>query len=438
MACELLLSSTRSKGGDPSAMIVLLPIMGAVLAGFLTIGMALPVLPLHVHQALGFGSFVVGLVTGCQFGASLFSRIWAGRYGDTRGSKRSVIAGLLAATASGLFYLLSLALIREPTVSVTILLLGRAVLGAAESFIITGGVSWGLALLDSRHAGKVIAWMGTAMFAALALGAPLGTALYSAYGFIAIAGATVLLPLATWLLILRVPAVAPSPARSRPSLRSVAGFVWLPGVGAACSSLGYGAILSFSSLLFANHGWHPVWLAFGAFAVALILSRLIFGHLPDKLGGAKVALIFAVIEAIGLALIWRAAGPLTASAGAVLTSFGYSLVYPGLGMEAVRGVSGAGRGVAIGMYTLFLDVALGFGSPALGLIAGRTNLGTVFAVGGGVALLALPVILWLLGRRPGKTSDSSGAQILMKCGAARMKTVRKPESKNSPVLHFRN
>ena len=52
------------------------------------------------------------------------------------------------------------------------LLLGRGLLGGAESFIITAAVSWGLALVDSRNTGKVIAWVGSAMFAAFAIGAP--------------------------------------------------------------------------------------------------------------------------------------------------------------------------------------------------------------------------------------------------------------------------
>ena len=49
----------------------LLPIMGVVLIAFLVIGLALPVLPLHVHQGLGLSPFIVGLVTGSQFAASL-------------------------------------------------------------------------------------------------------------------------------------------------------------------------------------------------------------------------------------------------------------------------------------------------------------------------------------------------------------------------------
>ena len=57
----------------------LLPIMGAVFVAFLVIGMALPVLPLHVHQGLGLGTFLVGLVAGSQFAAAILSRAWAGR-----------------------------------------------------------------------------------------------------------------------------------------------------------------------------------------------------------------------------------------------------------------------------------------------------------------------------------------------------------------------
>src|SRR4051812_23544573 len=87
----------------PSSGLMLIPIMSAVFIGFLVIGIAIPVLPLHVHQGLSQSTFLVGLVTGSQFAASLFSRVWAGRHSDTRGPKRAVVVGLLIAAAAGLF-----------------------------------------------------------------------------------------------------------------------------------------------------------------------------------------------------------------------------------------------------------------------------------------------------------------------------------------------
>src|SRR3954471_103657 len=194
-------SCARLGFGQGHGTTALLPIMGAVFIAFLVIGMAMPVLPLHVHQTLELSTFVVGLVAGTQFGAAILSRVWAGRYADASGAKRAVIVGLLIASASGLLYLASLRFVSAPAISATILLLGRALLGVGESFIITGGQSWGLSILGIGNTSKVLAWVGSAMFGAFAAGAPIGSALYAHIGFLGIALATIVLPIATLALV---------------------------------------------------------------------------------------------------------------------------------------------------------------------------------------------------------------------------------------------
>jgi len=378
----------------------LLPIMGTVFVAFLVIGLAMPVLPLHVHQGLGLSTFIVGLVAGSQFAASLVSRVWAGRHADSRGAKHAVVTGLIVSALAGLLYLLSLRFVSEPAISVTILLLGRALLGAGESFIITGAQSWGLVLGGPQNTGKVLAWMGTAMYAAFALGAPVGTTLYGSHGFTAIALATTLAPLATLLLVARLRRVAPT-ARGRPAFSKVVSAVWLPGAGLALSSVGLGAVTTFVALLFVARGW-TVWPAFTTFAIAFIFARVFFGHLADRVGGAKIALICALIEAAGQALIWLAPSSAMALVGATLTGFGYSLVYSGFGVEAVRRAPPESRGLAMGAYTAFLDVALGLASPALGLIAGVADLGTVFLVSTLVVLCAAVIAGRLLYTKGGR------------------------------------
>src|SRR5271156_3666451 len=101
VAVSTLVTASRRPTATASGITALLPIMTVVLVAFLVIGLALPVLPLHVVHGLGLGPFVVGLVTGSQFAASLVSRVWAGHYSDRSGAKRAVVAGLLAAAASG-------------------------------------------------------------------------------------------------------------------------------------------------------------------------------------------------------------------------------------------------------------------------------------------------------------------------------------------------
>jgi MFS family permease len=250
-----------------------------------------------------------------------------------------------------------------------------------------------------QRTGKVIAWMGAAMFGAFAIGAPVGSMLYAVHGFTSIAAATILAPLATLALAVPLRGVPPL-AQKRPSLIRVIGAVAAPGLGAALSSVGFGAITTFIVLLFAQHGWSRGWLAYTAFAIAFIATRLAFGHVADRIGGAKVALASVLIEAVGQALIWQAARPELALVGALLTGIGYSLVYPGLGIEAVRRVPLHSRGLAMGAYTAFLDLALGLGGPALGLIASAAGLGTVFLASAAAALSASLVAARLMRSSP--------------------------------------
>ncbi|MBV8814667.1 MAG: arabinose transporter [Verrucomicrobia bacterium] len=401
MSQESAISFDRSEpsAATGSVAILLLPIVGVVFVAFLVIGLALPVLPLHVHQGLGLGAFVVGLVAGAQFGASLLSRFWAGHFADSRGAKRATVTGLLVATVAGLLYLFSLFFTGQPLTSVAILILGRAVLGGAESFIVTGAFTWGLALVGSKNTGTIMAWVGTAMYAAFAIGAPVGTGLYTAYGFAGIALATVLIPSVTLLLVAPCSS-PPSPHHTQPAFTRVFAAVCLPGIGLAFSSVGFGAITTFIVLLFTQRGWDQAWLAFTVVSVTFIAGRLLFGHLPDRIGGAKVAFLFVLIEAVGQAMIWLAPNAELVLLGAAVTGFGYSLVYPGFGVEAVRHAPPANRGLAMGAYTAFLDLALGIANPALGLVASGAGLGAVYLVSTLVVLCAAAIALLLLVRFP--------------------------------------
>jgi predicted MFS family arabinose efflux permease len=107
-----------------------------------------------------------------------------------------------------------------------------------------------------------------------------------------------------------------------------------------------------------------------------------------------------LIEAAGLALIWLAPGRVLAVGGAALAGFGYSLVYPGLGIEAVRRAPPESRGLAMGAYTACLDLALGVSSPALGLIAGGAGLSAVFLASTLVVLCASAVAARLMTAPP--------------------------------------
>jgi MFS family permease len=376
----------------------MLPITSAVFVGFLTIGLALPVLPLHLHYTLDMSPLVVGIAIGSQFAAALLSRAWAGGLADARGGKRAVILGLFSAALSGVAYLSSLAFIGMPVVSVGALLLGRVLLGCGESLVITGALGWGMGLVGLRHAGKVMAWVGMAMFGAYAAGAPLGTFIYGRYDFAGIAFATIIIPLLALGAVVPAAAVAVSTAKRVPFYK-VLGTVWVPGLGVGLCCVGFGVVTTFIALLFAARHWGSASLAFTSFGVAFIVARLLFAHLPDKIGGAKVALVCVLIETAGLLLIWQASGVMMAYAGAAFTGFGYSLSFPGFGVEAVRRAPPQSRGAAMGAFMAFSDMALGITGPAAGAIAGAAGVNAVYLAGAGAVLLSTFVAGYLLANK---------------------------------------
>ncbi|QNN58823.1 arabinose transporter [Diaphorobacter ruginosibacter] len=395
-------TTTTAAAPPPPAVNVflkLLPITLAVFIGFLTIGLPLPVLPLHVHDGLGMSTLVVGIVIGTQFAAALLSRAWAGNLADTRGSKRAVVTGFLVASGSGVAYLASLAFPGSPETSIWVLLLGRVLLGCGESLVVTGALSWGIGLVGPQNAGKVMAWVGTAMYGAYAVGAPAGVAVNSAYGFAGISIAAAALPLLAWALVANVRAIAPTAVRRTPFYK-VLGVVGGAGLGLALCSVGFGVITAFIALLFAARDWGNASLAFTAFGLAFIGARIFFGHLPDKLGGARVAAVCVLIEAVGQLLIWGSHTPAMAYAGAALTGFGYSLAFPGFGVEAVRRAPPQSRGVAMGAYVAFLDISLGITGPALGAVAGAWSVDVVYLVGTVAVASSLLVAVRLLTTRP--------------------------------------
>lgn len=386
-----------------NVLVTLAPKMAVVFVGFLIAGMGITVLPIHVSSDLGFGTFVIGLITGSQFCASLMTRLWAGDFADRKGPKKAVIAGLVFAASAGLMYFASLLFVEQPRLSGAILVAGRGVLGAGESLIITGAVAWGLATAGPQHSGKVIAWIGTAMFGALAAGAPIGSALFAFQGFGAIAAVTVLLPL---LMAAMVAPIEPAPGRSSPSASrlNVIKAVWLPGLGSAFASLGYGSILAFSTLLFVEREWPDGWLAVTCFATALVTSRIFLGHLPDRLGGPVTALVFAIVEAVGLLTMGLAPYATIALAGAALVGFGYSLVFPGFGIAVVRAAPSESRGMAMGLYSACLDVALAFSGPVLGLVGDHAGLPAIFLASGAIVSLATLVALLIMRRARAPTA----------------------------------
>ncbi len=375
----------------------ILSIVFYTFVAFLCIGLPIAVLPGYVHDQLGFSAVIAGLTIGLQYLATLLSRPMAGRVADGQGTKRAIIYGLLGIAASGVLTAVSALTLEWPLLSLLVLLGGRVLLGLAQGLIGVATLSWGIGAVGAEHTARVISWNGVASYGAIAIGAPLGVMLADKVNF-ATLGLVLTILAALALLVIRNKPSMPVVRGERLPFWAAFGRVAPCGVGLTLASIGYGTLTTFVTLFYLEQGWSGAAWCLSAFGLCFIVSRLMFVNAVNRFGGYPVAMACMSTEALGLALLWLAPSPALALVGAGLAGFGLSLVYPALGVEAIKQVPVSSRGAGLGAYAVFFDLALAISGPLMGAIAVHLGYAWIFCIAALLSLAGVGLAL-ILSRR---------------------------------------
>ena len=348
---------------------------------------------------MGYHASLAGLVISIQYIATFLSRPWAGRISDRKGAKISVLWGMGACTLSGLLMLGAALLHRNPAwLSLTSLIASRLVLGVGESLGSTGATLWGISSAGPEHTAKVISYNGVSTYGALALGAPLGVVMETHWGLSSVAILTIIVCALAYAWAAMKPPVPVTPGEHLP-FRNVLSRVTPHGMGLALGGVGYSALATFVTLFYLSRHWNGAALCLTAFGIAFIAARLLFIRTIGTFGGFPVARVCLIVESIGVLLLWLSTSPWMALCGAALTGFGYSLVFPALGVEAVERVPIENRGTALSVYTVFADVSFFMVGPLAGAVIGLFGYASVFLFALACVLAALAIVLVLAGKK---------------------------------------
>ena len=356
---------------------------------FFGLNMTLPVLPPFVQDELGGSKLQVGIAVSSFGIAAAFIRPFIGPLGDRRGRRFLVIGGTIVAGLATLTTALA------ETIPAVIAI--RAVTGIGEAAVFVGIASAIQDLTPDDRRAESASYFSLTIYGTLMIGPLLGGFIRDEWGtdrvwivagFCAI-GASI------------IGIVAPGPpdvAPPFPTLRRLVHPAALrPGLLLFSGLLGFTGFLAFAVLHAEEVGIaHPERL-FVLVGAVVITLRLFGARLPDRLGPLLTTRISLSFGVLGLSTFFLWQEPAGVYVGTVLLAFAQTFLFPALFALVVDRAPDKERSHAIGSFSMFFDLAFGFGAPLIGLIGDLTSLGTGFLVSAMISATGLLLTRRLLG-----------------------------------------
>jgi MFS family permease len=367
--------------------------------GTIASGAVAPVLPLFVHDDLGGGDTLVGIVVGIAPLCSLVGGLLAGSRVDHYGRRVMAIVGLGVALAG--------ALLLVPAGDIGLTAVARAVYGVGMGTAAAALITWAVDEVPVERRGRALSVYGMTVWVGLSVGPQVGQAVANATSFQGVWLMIAALELVALVLVLagHEPrrAVSSTVAGVMPSKRRLVprGAV-RPAILIAIAAYGEGVITALLVLHLVDRGVHAgagfggAASVFTVFAASVLVFRIAATPAFDRVRPERIAMGGFALEAVGLAVLAVASSFGTAAAGAALMGAGFAVLFPSLAVVATEGSGEEETGAALGSF----GAAFGFGLFLGSLVGGAiSSLGGTSAALLSAAIVAAAATLYLVGRR---------------------------------------
>lgn len=360
----------------------------AELAYFTAFGVAIFTLPLYVTGPIGSDEVGAGLAFGVFAVSALVLRPFAGWIADVYGRLPLLLGGGLLAAVS-----LSLtALVDDLAVVIALRLLA----GVAEAAFFVASFAAIADLAPSDRLGEALSYNSLGLYLGIALGPLLGEVLVRNLGYAPAwlgAGALAVLATALTLLIGETREEAPD-APPDLSPRRIIHLPAIPiSIGFIAALAAMGGFLAFATLHAARVGLSQASLALFIYGGVVVVCRIAFARVPDRLPSLPLAAaaLGAIGVGIGLVAVWPS--PAGLLLGVAVLAVGVSFSTPAFFSAIFSTATPSQRGAASGTASAAIDLGLGLGPIALGLLAGAFGIPWAFAA---AAIIAFAGAIWTL------------------------------------------
>jgi len=373
--------------------------MAATLLLFLSFQALFPTLPLYII-AIGGSPADTGLASWTFALAAVLTRPLAGALADRWGCKPVLVLGAVVFGGGPLLYALGS--------SVPWLLGARAIHGVGMALFTTTYQAFIAELLSPGRYGAGLGLANTASVVTMVAAPPFGEWMARESGFrllfLALGALGGLGVVATLVLPARVRSSHDAPPSPLSTPQSVRQALREPGVrvgalGMALLGLPFAAFITFLPLLAVARGTGGTGWVFAAYALVSSLVQPAAGHLADRWGTGRMALVgLALVGAAAAGLAWGSSQwELIGLAG--LFGAGYGAARAGLDACVQSNAAAASRGSAAAVQYTAHDLLIGLGSWAFGLLASAMGYGVMYATVGGITLLGVVAGGLVFGRR---------------------------------------
>lgn len=373
---------------------------------FVAIAMLLPTLPRYIEDELSGSGTEVGIVIGAFGVSAALIRPWLGRLGDRYGRRVLLVGGAFLSGVMALLYPVWL--------SIPVLVLLRIVTGVGEAGAFVGAATSTQDLAPDDRRGEASSYFSLAIYVGLGLGPFLGEYLAGAYSFDAVVRVSFALSMVSSILAFAVPARPPVEVavegiedveRTRSFLHRAA---ILPGVLLTLSLMGFVGYTTFLALYLDDitDGEGSAGGVFLLYAAIVVVFRLSFATLPDKLGARRGATLAFSFIAIGLTIVASWPSLVGVYVGTAVLALGIAFNYPALFLFVMSETAPHERSHSIASFGFFFDIAGALGAPLLGVIIDVTDSErAAFGAGALTAVIALAGLRFLPPGGPLGTSN---------------------------------